>query len=558
MRTKLALVLAVGLGLVGAPRLTSVCWGDEPPQPVSGIAADARLQTRARSVVLGRPIARTLRECATASGVDLQTDSYPGEQKLILVTRSPKLGPVLHLLAEHFQYTWKPLPAGSGNAPAPIGYRLIQSPARARLAAALRIETKNRRDREMARRVALYLRALEAGPDELEQLRAQDSAQGIWIMEHNRPMKARMQLMGLLSPAERAAVLAGNDYLSPPYDRLPASAQQVLDAAFGTEKLTAEEHSRLAFRLRRSQSDGSEQLMISFGTEGPQGRWGSGGSVMPGIRIPNHEGGATLPRGVLDVTHEPKNPALLRDVELLTSDGKPLLVSQGLPVLLEALSRASEKNVLSDHYSDPRLQYEPEPLGRRPLWQILNILGEQYDLDWALRDDFLLFRHRNWFDEEQREIPETVLEPWRSAAHAAPRATVSEFYQVLGTLTDPQMQGLGALPWKVSPAPPYAWERFLATLTPSQLSTLLAGTELGFSRLSAGQRNAVAPLAALAAQGPVPLPALRSLRVRLTPSESVPGVLQGSVTMGDRTARYAARLPAKQPLPPEILLELQD
>src|SRR5690242_6798033 len=69
--------------------------------------------------------------------------------------------------------------------------------------------------KELRRRVDLHLRALNANAKERDRLRQLDPSNGIWIMEHNAFMRARLQLLERLTPKERQALWDGTSYLSP-------------------------------------------------------------------------------------------------------------------------------------------------------------------------------------------------------------------------------------------------------------------------------------------------------------------------------------------------------
>jgi hypothetical protein len=144
----------------------------------------------------------------------------------------------------------------------------------------------NGASRELRKRLDLYLRALKATPKELDALRAKDQADGIWLMERNPFLRARLELVAVLSAAEREALLKGGKYVSPPYAKLPKGTQALMDSALGTGRITQAQRDETRYKLQLGWEEDSEQLMIS--QVDPTGRPRSGGSVMPGVkRSPN-------------------------------------------------------------------------------------------------------------------------------------------------------------------------------------------------------------------------------------------------------------------------------
>lgn len=140
----------------------------------------------------------------------------------------------------------------------------------------------NGASRELRKRLEFYLRALKATPKELDALRASDPADGIWLMERNPSMRARLELVAVLSAPEREALLNGAKYVSPPYAKLPQGTRALMDSALGTGRVNPAQPDETRYILQLREVEGSEQLMINqFDSTG---RPRSGGSVMPGVR----------------------------------------------------------------------------------------------------------------------------------------------------------------------------------------------------------------------------------------------------------------------------------
>jgi hypothetical protein len=136
---------------------------------------------------------------------------------------------------------------------------------------------------ELRARLNLYLKALTATPKELEALRAQDPAEGIWLMERNPFLRARLELVAILSDREREDLLRGSAYLSPPHKDLPKRVQELMRSAVGTRGFEGAALDALRYRLQVRSEDGVQHLMIN--QVDPAGKGRSGGSVMPGVRL---------------------------------------------------------------------------------------------------------------------------------------------------------------------------------------------------------------------------------------------------------------------------------
>lgn len=136
---------------------------------------------------------------------------------------------------------------------------------------------------ELRNRLSLYLRALTATPKQLDELRAQDSANGIRLFERNPCMRARLELVAVLSVREREALLNGETYVSLPYAKVPKRIQALMDEALGTSRLEPARRRELRYMLQCKPSDGAEHLMIN--QVDATGRPRSGGSVIPGVKL---------------------------------------------------------------------------------------------------------------------------------------------------------------------------------------------------------------------------------------------------------------------------------
>lgn len=137
-------------------------------------------------------------------------------------------------------------------------------------------------------RLELYLRALHASPEEQEKLKAQDPAQGIWLMQLNPFLRARLELVGLLSAREREDLLLnGRVFVSEPYGKLPRQVQSWMSEALGVDQFVPATRNAIRYQLQCRYTDGALAVMIN--QVDPMGRPRSGGSVMPGILAPQYK-----------------------------------------------------------------------------------------------------------------------------------------------------------------------------------------------------------------------------------------------------------------------------
>jgi hypothetical protein len=95
-------------------------------------------------------------------------------------------------------------------------------------------------------------------------------------------MRARLELVSVLSAQQRKALLNGQTYVSPSYADLPKQLQDWMDLALGTGRLEPAQRNATRYMLQRRLEDDVEHLMIN--QVDPTGRPRSGGSVLPGAR----------------------------------------------------------------------------------------------------------------------------------------------------------------------------------------------------------------------------------------------------------------------------------
>jgi hypothetical protein len=518
------------------------------------MSRDPRLQRSLEAKVLGRSLEATLGKLSEAAGVPLESDRAAGDQKIILATARPRVGEVLREIAEHFQLLWK-REAPSPQSPVSVAsYRLIQDGARLTLAADLRRRAVMQREVLLRSRLDLRIRALDAPLEELEKLVPQDPF--IRDLALHSFLRARTALAAQLTPSDREALFSGKPYVSAPLRDLPPQLRELVSSAAQLRPEDSPEPGKLRYVLSRTSHEGSDQLWFSLIDPDTHEQIGSGGGLVP-QQSARRDAGGPVPARATDKVNDRRDPDLQREVSLLDQNRRGIEITAGLQVVLDALARASGYNVLSDYYSDLRTRFNPSPLGQRPLWQHLNIIAEQYNLEWELRGTWLLFRSRYWYEEEEAESPERLLAPWRSQRSDTGRVSPAEFLQVLSTLSTPQIE---ALPRRFPGVAPYyqpLWPVLLGSLDSKQRQTLLRGRDLYYHNLTPRQQQIL----------PVLLPGLKRVQyatagvsrahIRLQPAgDSISNHLTGHVIFGTEVQRYRLELPLKQPPlePPSVRL----
>lgn len=505
----------------------------------TGLSQDTRLQTWAEGDVPGRALGAMLERAAKATGVPLSADPGCADQKVILVVRSQRIGKVLDLLSNELGYRWIPLRTGQSGG----GYRLIMPKERKGLGARLRVAAERERTRRIVERLDLRLRYINASPQVLSRLRTQDPL--IETAARNAPIRARLHLASLLTPIERRRVAADQAFVSPPLAQLSRDIQAAALVAGGLRSDSVD-LSKLRYTIRRESDDGADHLRVRL--LGPDGRPVGRSSDLVPTDSPRRGAAIPVVKSATDPSRKSPDPAFQRPAQLVDKRGRPLAIHEGLPPLLAGIARASGFDVLSDYYAGQKPRFAVEPLGQRPLWQLLNIVAEQYCLKWERRGSFLLFRHREWFEMDVEEIPERLLHTWTTPTSKPETVAPGDFVNVLGQLTPGQLRGLRFQFPGLVLEPPYSWEQWLGALDPPQRLELVAGNTVRDEDLN---RNARGRLLALFRRAEGRLPEPTSVRLRVEKTGIVATAKSGVLSAEKRWA-----LPAKSPAPRPITLRL--
>ncbi len=534
-------VLWAILGAVGCVGAAASSAAEKMP-PTDLLASDARLQRRVTVTAPGRSVDVLLHRLSAEIGVPLSAEQACGDQKLILVSKSGTAAQALQLIATHFDYRWKRTEAASEGAP--YSYRLTQSPVRAALAERMRREAEDAKTARVYRRLELAIRALDATPEVREQIRREDK-QIISLVDTGDSIRNRIRLAATLTEAERRHIAAGGRVVSPPLGALNPAIRELAITTGGLNR-GGRDPNVMRMVFERQNEDGADAILFSVIGEDQRPVRGGGG-VTYGAS-PRREASIPLGPYATDPALNPRDVALNRTALLVDAKGEPVELRAGVPALLESISRASGLNILSDHYSGQSPRFDVEALGQRPLWQLLNIITLQYGLEWTRRSTFLLLRHREWFEVEAEEIPERLLDGWRSAQEPAPRVGAKEALDTVSALTPAQLGGLRFQFKGIHLDPPYRWERFLGTLEGRQRQQLLDNVPIAGAELREESRTLFAEMMGITPKQVADDPSARILLARTATQ------LRGTLTFRSEARDHVINLPLKErPLPDPVV-----
>jgi hypothetical protein len=135
--------------------------------------------------------------------------------------------------------------------------------------------------------------------------------------------------------------------------------------------------------------------------------------------------------------------------------------------------------------------------------------------------------HVRRLEEEPRDIPERLLEPWRTAQRPAPSVTAGEFLEVLATLSPPHVANLNYQFHQAGMAPPFTHELLLSRVGPAPRRVLLAGQAVEGEKLDAPTRLITSRLPFGDAPTPSPELVRRELRLEAASPVSVADAAKG-------------------------------
>jgi RNA polymerase sigma-70 factor, ECF subfamily len=165
---------------------------------------------------------------------------------------------------------------------------------------------------------------------------------------------------------------------------------------------------------------------------------------------------------------------------------------------LEALHRATGVPMISDFYT--RL-YKPEVASAkdRPLFDVLNDVGDAMRLRWRKNDTWLQFRSTTFYDDRRKEVPNRLLTRWATSRRQQGMLTLDELVEI-AQLPDAELDGdemaegakecWGLTEWDLARdgnLRPHL--RFLASFTPQQRQEVLSTAGLPFTRMTLAQQK---------------------------------------------------------------------
>jgi hypothetical protein len=183
---------------------------------------------------------------------------------------------------------------------------------------------------------------------------------------------------------------------------------------------------------------------------------------------------------------------------------------------------------------------------------LLNIVAEQYCLQWRKFGEFVFLRHREWYAVEVEEVPERTLETWRTSKIPAGMVDPKDFIDAVASLTGDQERSLSVQFTGAILSPPYLVAPVLGTLSQEQRKELLDGRELRGPDLPPSVLERVSTMTS----GWFGLRAttFRDIRIRL---HSDGNVMSGEVSVLGRVLRENLRVPRRQPLLPPVNVKME-
>jgi hypothetical protein len=195
-----------------------------------------------------------------------------------------------------------------------------------------------------------------------------------------------------------------------------------------------------------------------------------------------------------------KNPTLQRQVSLLNDRSEQRDHPTRLPDVLKRLADVTGMNVLADSYQTDRGDYLDwqKPLVNVPLWRVIRQIEYDFCMKCEVKDGWLLFRHRRWPFEEERQLPEELLASLDREVRQQHGMKDDRLEQVAVQLSEPQFKNLRKLyPELANERLPYHSLRLKAGLSVRQ-KQMAAGDGVPLSILTPAQKAEVRAVLAAA------------------------------------------------------------
>lgn len=505
----------------------------------SGIGAERRLSRSAKVVARGVSLGQLVDAVSAATGCKLACASQSiSDTKLIVYSHRP-LEETLRMVAQHLGFRWcLRRVRGSGG---DQGWVLVADPQRTEFSRRRREFEERDSVNRLGERLEAAIGAFHSTGPRREALLVQyPFIRQIALIP---ALRARVELAAELTVERRRAVLLNHQYTSPTYMQMGARVRRLATVAMLPPGTAARINPNVRYTLRREQRSGVNQLWFRTLDTTVDRRPGIAGTIIP-FDTPQRASGRPLPPESLMRSSRDAPPYLYREVVLKDDRGRPLADMASLPEILASLANETGLEVISDFCADPRLRYDPVPFGRRPLWQLLDLIAAQYGCAFECREGYVLLRRERWYGDEVREVPDRLLRSWITPNGEHVRVSAAEFLQVLHSLTEPQ---LSDLPWEfpgVHFTDEMGWERFLATLDERERQRFLSRRPVVISSGTKSRRRTVASLLGLPCRG-------RFVGKTVLSYRGSDSRFITRLRVGDRIAEYETLLPFKlrQPSP---------
>ncbi len=185
----------------------------------------------------------------------------------------------------------------------------------------------------------------------------------------------------------------------------------------------------------------------------------------------------------------PEDRALLHRVQFPSDKPLPLIEEQ------QFLARETGLSVIADYFTGAAKPLPKEAAEGAPLWQVLNLLGEQHEVNWVMRGKLLVFFHPTWFELAQTEVPESLLVACRQSLEERGHLSVDDLCKIAKLI--PGVPREDALPEDLRPAGlTYSslllgglGLRFYDTLSPDQRAGARNATGLSYADMTAEQQR---------------------------------------------------------------------
>lgn len=505
----------------------------EPAEETGTVTAafqgDDRLRARLSLAEKDQPLGELLPRLGNRLHVRLTAGREVADDKVTLFLRARPAGEVLTLAARHLGFRWRRLGDGyelrqdqAGRQREQILLRNELQPIETQLNLAARwLQEPVERKKERVEEIDTRLRGGSLPPaEQARQVAEKQIVLDAWLAPAT--VDASLMLFRSLTPAQIDQMLAGAEFrystangtLSPLIASRVHDSTSILETTYGPlPRLQADVTLSLSDiedvdELPPSRRNRQLRLRTLFAT------------VRGSQQEPHYWGGGwapTIPAIVESPPAEVEDPDLKRTVNLTLPgpERQPPAIYGGslicaaqlgsvwprratLAEVAQAIHQATGLDVVADSFVFARI--DPALLrGQRPLAEVLKSVADELDYTWEKRGRLLLLRDRRFYRDRPAEVPERILQPFRSRVLGAGELSLDELAGLAASLSDTQARGMyrywgwyledtGILPTDFFFGHRHHL-RFWASLSPQQRKALRAGGTLTVPELLPAQRR---------------------------------------------------------------------